>query len=546
MLTLQDITKIIRDQPLPEIKLAREESSTYIRHVFGIGTIEYLKRLDEWENENQAKARQDHAIPNPWIVSELIRPVDNIWQAKGGSLSFRFSGTDMTDDFNDKLKNVRKGLSMRQFMKDVWFQRFLADPNGLIFLEVDRDGTKAELTYKSIHKIRAYDTDGIDVKWVVFESDVTLFEGEKKDIKVELSWAVDEMFYYHVRNDGKEVTITEVIENNFGFVPTIVNSSIYNTEKKIKESIIAKQVDLLNSYLTKNSVKEIYYYKHGYPLFWMYQSLCPTCNGNRKVGTDVCPTCKGSGYSAKKDVTDVYLYPKPSEPGIDQAIPPAGYVQTAVETIEENRNELDWLFDKMFHSLWGTTTEKMNNETATGRFIDVQAVYNKLNEIADIIQTIEQKLTYIFGKFYYLLTLQDVDLSYGRRYIAENPDVLWERYEQARSNGSPVATLSYMLEQFYYSEFSTNPSMAEYYIKMIYVEPDVHGIGNISPDMEEAKPYFSDWFATIEPVETENLTVEELKKQFLDYVSKQPSRKTTIGFNNNKLDKNDKIINQGA
>ena len=81
---------------------------------------------------------------------------------------------------------------------------------------------------------------------------------------------------------------------------------------------------------------------------------------------------------------------------------------------------------------------------------------------------------------------------------------------------------------------------------MIYVEPDVHGIGNISPDMEEAKPYFSDWFATIEPVETENLTVEELKKQFLDYVSKQPSRKTTIGFNNNKLDKNDKIINQGA
>jgi len=518
MLDITTITKAVQSDISPEIKKARDESSAYIRHFFGMGTQEYLEQINQYENDKQHELRKKHAITNPWIVSELLRPVDNIWQAKGGDTTYKFTGDDRSDEFKEKLKDVRDGMSMRQFMKDIWFQRFISDPNGIIFLEVARDGSKAELTYKSIHNIHAYDTEGVEIEWIVFEPAVEVFEGEKKDQKIAYSWVVDERFYYYVKNDGKEVSIVEVIENNFGMVPGVVNSTIYNTEKKIKDSFIAKQVDLLNSYLTKNSVKEIYQFLHNYPLFWMIESLCPTCNGARKVGNEVCGTCKGSGYSARKDVSDAFIYAK-AEEGVTREFPPAGYVQPDVETCNENRLELDWLFDKMFHSLWGTTVEKSENETATGRFIDVQAVYNKLNEVADIAQLIEAKLTLIYGKFWYLLSLDTVQISYSRRYIAESPDVLWLRYEDARTKGAPTMTLNYLLEQFYYSEFASNPTMADYYIKLMYVEPFVHvnDVGQIPEPDKTAKLYFQDWISTLKEEQIIKSDIKKLKSLLFEY-----------------------------
>ena len=62
MLTLQDITKLIREPASKEIKLAREESTAYVRHVFGLGTMEYLTQLDEWENDKQAQARDEYGV----------------------------------------------------------------------------------------------------------------------------------------------------------------------------------------------------------------------------------------------------------------------------------------------------------------------------------------------------------------------------------------------------------------------------------------------------------------------------------------------------
>ena len=503
---------------LDNVRHNYHNESYSVRYFFGMGTQEYLEQINQYENDKQHQLRKKHAITNPWIVSELLRPVDNIWQAKGGDTTYKFTGDDRSEEFKEKLKDVRDGMSMRQFMKDIWLQRFISDPNGIIFLEVARDGSKAELTYKAIHNIHAYDCDGVEIEWIVFEPAVEVFEGEKKDQKIAYSWVVDEQFYYYVKNDGKEVAIVEVIENNFGMVPGVVNSTIYNTEKKIKDSFIAKQVDLLNSYLTKNSVKEIYQFLHNYPLFWMFQSLCPTCNGNRKVGNEVCGTCKGSGFSAIKDVSDVYLYPKP-DGDITQPIPPAGYVQPEVSTCQENRTELDWLFDKMFHSLWGTTVEKSENETATGRFIDVQAVYNKLNEVADIAQLIEGKLTLLYGKFYYLLSLDSVQVSYSRRYIAESPDILWVRYEDARTKGAPTMTLNYLLEQFYYSEFASNPTMADYYIKLMYVEPFVHvnDVNQVPEPDKTAKLYFQDWIGTLKEEQIIKSDIKKLKSQLFEY-----------------------------
>ena len=543
MLSLTDLKSIIQGDVPKDIKAMRDDFISYVIHVFGTGTDEYLTKINDYENDKQHKLRTDHAIPNQWIIEELTRPIDNIWQAKGGDEHYTFSGTDQSEAFRTKLLDVRGGMPMQAFVKEIWFQRFISDPNGVIFLEVDPETQKAEFAYKSIMSIRDYDVSGIKINWIVFEPQVSITEIiDEKPVSIEYFWAVDERFYYYVRNDGKDISIKEVIINTFGRVPAIVNSPIFSTDKAFKVSILEKQIPLLNSYLTKNSIKEIYQFKHNYAIFWAYQWVCPTCNGKRVLPNDVtdsgrtgsssvvCYACNGSGFSARKDASDVLLLPKP-EADIPTTIPPAGYVQPDVKTCEENRMELDWIFDKMFHSLWGTTTSHMmndkgRNETATGRFIDTMPVYNKLNHIADIIQVIQRELTLIFGKFWYPETLTDVKISYSRRYIIEPPDAIWLQYQNARVAGAPEMALNYMLEQYYYSEFASNKVMGDYFVKLMYVEPFVHmaieEVMNleIEDEVKLAKLYYPMWQGEQTPMQVEGKTIEALREELKTYSAK--------------------------
>lgn len=539
MLSPAQLKLIIQSEAPADIKQMRADFTSYILHVFGTGTDEYLAKINEYENDKQHKLRKNHAIKNPWIIDELVRPIDNIWQAKGGNEVYEFKGSDQTEKFKELLKDVRDGMTMQSFVKNIWFQRFLSDPNGITFCEVDSDGQKPKLTYKAITSIRNYETDGIKIAWIVFEPSISIIEKiDDKDVTVQYSWAVDEKFYYYCKNVGGEngFTIEQMIINSFGVVPGIVNSPIFNTDKGYKTSLLDKQIDILNSYLTLNSIKEIYQFKHNYAIPWMMQPLCPTCNGTRRSGDEVCGECHGTGYSAKKDVSDILLIPKalPDEPA--QPMPPAGYIQPDVATCNENRVELDWKFDKMFHSLWGTsaTPALKRVETATTAFLDNMQIYNKLNAIADIIQDIQKELTLIFGKFTFPTTLTDVKISYSRRYSIDPPDMLWQRYQDARTNQSPEMALNYLLEQFYYSEFASNQTMAEYYIKLMYVEPFVHLLIidvedlEVSDDLKLSKRYFPIWQKSILPSDVANKTIEQLQKDLLSFATKQkaPTVKT--------------------
>jgi hypothetical protein len=524
MFTENELAEIVKNPTSPLIKAMRDDFTAYVRHVFGVGTSEYLSQINEYENTKQNDLRKKHAIRNPWIIDELVRPADNVWQAKGGDEAYTFTTKTQAKTFADLLNDVRGGMSLKTFMHEIWFERFLADPNGVIFLEATEDGKNPHFTYKSINTIKAYKTHGIKIDWIVFEPDVTL-DIDNKDTKekyVQYSWAIDDKFYYRIRNNGKNVEIEKKFPNIMERAPGIVCSSIFNTNKGYKVSLLDKQIDLLNSYLTKNSVKEIYQFKHNYALFWMYETVCPTCNGTRMHGEGVCATCNGTGFLGKKDVSDAFILPRPKP---DERVigSPAGYVQPDVATCNENRVELDWLFDKMFHSLWGTTVEKSDNETATGRFIDTMPVYNKLNTIADIVQMVHKELATIFALFHFPKTFKEASVSYSRRYIIEGPDTLWTRYQDARTKGAPEMSLNYMLEQFYYAEFASNQSMAELYIKLMYVEPYVHhsiadvNSMNLSDEIKKMKQYFPEWQKTLDYSDDKDIT--QLNSELRNYVN---------------------------
>jgi len=276
--------------------------------------------------------------------------------------------------------------------------------------------------------------------------------------------------------------------------------------------------------LVNNSVKEIYQFLHGYPVFWQYVKKCTKCQGSGLKDGQDCPSCSGTGYNLKKDVSDGITL-KPPGDADDPILAPdvAGYVQPDLETWEMQRTELDWKYKLIEFSQWGTTSERGENETATARYIDTQPVNNKLNVYADMAEDVHAVIIDLFGKFYYSESYKGSSVSYGRRFLIESPDQIWKKYIESKNDKAPVSALDQLLEQYYESEYQRNEIFLAYYLKLIKVEPFIHDsieevISMEVSDIERSKKTnFSDWLKTKMVNEIIDKPAEQLIKELTEY-----------------------------
>jgi hypothetical protein len=518
----------------PRIVSARAMNTHLLLHVEGVGLQEYLTRINSYENELQYEARKKHAISNKFVSEELLRPIDNIFTAKGGSKYYRFTtGQESKEkDFRLKLSNVKSGQSLAEYIETEWRNRFITDPNGLIFCEIEQETETGEEPniypcYKSIQKIRAYEQNGMNVDWVIFEPHkIEEVENDKETKKIEYFWAVDEAYYYEYRKEDGEILEVQAIENTFGYVPAILCSNINDPITGWKRSPIDAQIELLDRYVLSNSVLTITEFNHNYPNEWEVVPACSSCSGTGTLDNgDECSRCNGSGRYTKKDVTDKTLIREPI-PGETLGIPtpPNGFSFLPTEPWELMVSSIDRYFDLIINSHWGATKEKKDNETATGRWIDVQPVNNRLSKYSKSAQLAHNQLADIFGEYYYPETFDKSDITYGQRYLIETPDQIWKKYIEAKEKKAPVSTLDLLLTQYIESEFKENDVMYNYELRKINLEPFVHweigtvrGSETISFNDKLTKEYFNEWINTLSIKDVTTKNMEELRKLLLEY-----------------------------
>jgi hypothetical protein len=501
MLTPEEVKFKIESGKCLRISAARRMSDKLRLHVNGEGLQEALARINGYENEEQFKAREKHAISNKFVTEELLRQVDNAFHARGGSKTYKFtSGNE--DKLVDKLVNVKSNYSLSEYVEQEWFNRHVTDPNGLIFMEVDEDGESVEPTYKSIHKIRYYEQDGIFVDWVIFEPHI---EGEE----TKQFWVVDEKNYYLYGENNKGVYLISEIPHDFGRVPAILCSNIVDSTTGWKKSPIDAQVELLDKYMVDNSVLNIAEFFHNYPIMWTYVGECKTCGGEgvryEDDGTQTrCIACDGTGKATKKDVTDVTELAIPDSDGV-KIDPPAGYITTPTDAWESMVSTLKRGWDMIYFSHWGTTVSKdSKNETATGRFIDAQPVNNRLNKYSKSIEQAHTEIANLIGQFYFPETFEKAIIQYGRRYLIETPDQIWEKYIKSKKDNAPVSVLNLLLVQFLESEFRENESMFLYEKKKVNLEPFVHWDIKTVQELSVSqldynkKLYFNEWITSLD------------------------------------------------
>lgn len=519
-MTIDEIKPIIKLGAPKWVLQARKEHNRLDVHINGKNTALYLDQIDSIENKKQLELRRKYLTTNRHAFIELSRPIDKVFSAKGGGVIIE---RGKEDKIRPLLSDVRHGKPLRSWIKDIQANKYYTDPAGLVFFEWKDDNTYP--TIKSINSIMNYQTDGRNPEWVLFEP----YDTPDKEGKYYRF--VDKDADYLIKVVEDKFTIENEFENPFKKCPAIVNSNIINSELTHAESPFEIVISLADHYLRTGSVKNINEFLHGYPIFWRYLTDCKVCTGTGFIEGKQCPSCGGLGVNVNKDVTDVINLAIPDSKEENPKLAPdvAGYVTPDVTSWQEMRTEQEWIFSLMQSTMWGAKMSKdASNETATAAFLNAQPVNDQLNNFTDAFEDTERKMVDLIVRFETGEEKSLVSVNYGRRFLLELAETIWNRYESARTKGTNKVSLDYLLSQFYQSEYANDLESLTISQKGIKLEPFVHktdeevnAIILIKEDDKLRKLYFNEWFKNLDRNEIVMKSIEELNKMFNEYINNE-------------------------
>jgi hypothetical protein len=437
-----------------------------------------IKKIEKLESENRAKARQKYSKDIRDLFYRVLEKRDNVFQANGGSEEIKIKSETQKEEFVRLIENFKGGKSLSKYLSEYFFRCLDTDPNGLLFLEYKTEDEKLKIypTYKSINDIRSYEADGQKCAYVLFEPKKIL-AGSSMYYEWRL---VDDEADYMIKQIGNRFVIDneKTFKHNFKEVPAIIYSDYLELGNRRRLSFINPVIELAQDYARDKSVVSIYKFFKGFPIHWQYVTECKVCKGVAKTGDGkACSACNGSGILGRSDVTDQINITKPREG--DPIITPnlAGFISPDLETWKQYNEDQKLFEQKIESTIWGTTEINQGNETATGRFIDVQPITNKLNTLSDKIEWVHNEICNWIANAVMPNKSKDEIVyhkSYGRRFIIESADVVLERYEKSREAGSPTSILDKLLQEVILSKYKNDPYMQELMVKKIAVEPYVH------------------------------------------------------------------------
>lgn len=475
------------------INEARANSKKLTALVSGEGFTDLLiEQIEKIESSARKIARKKYSKDIRDVFNRIFTPRENVFSANGTSMDNTLSDSK-SEIVHRILDNFKGNKSIHQYFADYFFEMLDKDPNGLIFMEYIED-KEIYPTYKATKDIRFYKSNGQNIEYVIFEP-------KTKEIKsggvaqlpastVIKTWRVvdDEMDYCVKEINGTlmiDPDTTKTFKHPFRSVPAVILSSLQKVGTEIRYSPVFPIEALAEDYARDKSVLTVYKFLSGFPIQWRYVQYCRSCQGVGKTGkTDEkgnpisCTSCGGKGRMGTNDVTDIIELPLPKDSDDAKVAPDlAGFVSPDLKTWEQMRKDQREDEIRMEDTIWGThKVTDAENTTATGKFIDVQPVINKLNTYADNVewcmnQLIEFVINWMNGG---AETDDKLRISLGRSYIIESPDTILDRYEDARIKGSNFTILDKLLNEYLMSKYKNNPALLEKEVKKTRLEPYVH------------------------------------------------------------------------
>lgn len=523
-----DVIKIVKDnQKVPSWVIdARIYTDDLKAVILGKNYVDKIVQIDHLESNNKIEARKKYTFSTKDLAARVFRPIDNVWSATGGNKLYRIDSETKKEVLATWIKNFKGGKSIEQYLEYFWEKLYHCDPSGIISLDYDAEKEIDPFpVYYSIHEIRNYRANGINLHYVLFEP----YEDEDSKDKV---WRlVDSKTDWKVRQRGDTFSIDQELtfEHPFGEVPALINSDIQDVDNLQRLSPADDVIELLKEYLRDKSIKTIFKFLQGIPLFWRYVTHCEACSGTGRDGTgeDICSTCDGHGVIGRRDVTDSIDLQIPTND--EQALAPniAGWIIPPLEIWDKYDLNLKEIENLVKFTHWGSIIDtEIKQETATAKMIDAQAIIQRLHKYSNQAEIRERKFTEWGANYLDPLKAKDIpisSISYGRNYAIIPAKTILDIYEKAKEQGDNSVILDNLFEEYLLSKYKSDPlilkenqlkSKVEPYLHYTIEEVKLH-FGNVE---SQKKILFSQWW---EQTQTLDKTIDVLKKDFEKWFTSQ-------------------------
>ncbi len=554
VLTEEKVVELIKKGVDPKIEYARKIAKKLNMHITGRGAKEALELLDDYETNAQKALREKLLKTNSSLFSFILRPTDKIFTAKGGSINYNVSSNEIKE-IKSKVTSIADGLDVKKYLKKVVKKQYVIDPNGVLFVDITPEG-ELETHIINTNKILWYENKGNDVKAIIFEPYTKEFTKQEefifdsmlpevvKLIKGRLHYRViDENSDRIYIKEGDKIYIEpgSDIKNYFGFVPAKILGDEKNPNYNVFDSIVQDIVDDADEFLRDMSVKTVHKLSHAYPLYYALEQACTRCGGEGTVkfdtknesgdpiiGEETCNSCGGTGEKTRINPSDKLILKQPQEgdPVLNKDNI-AGTISPNLETAKFYEDSIDKQRQVMFQAVWGTSYEQGGKrETATGRWIDAAPVRDRLRDISDTFSKLHKFLLDCYGKVILKSPKYESYVSYGDRYILENPDDLLKKYQEATNYNVSELVILDLRNQYFEAEYQNDALELMKFKKLSKIEPfptmkvfDVISSEFISEKDKKRKAYYSDWVSNLTNENIVLLSEEELKKNFNDYIA---------------------------
>lgn len=427
-------------------------------------------------------------LSTPAVVEDVYRELERVFYSRNSSSSYQFTDSELAEDWADYRKNK---LNEPDIWKTVGWKKMQVSINSILVVDLPQVQMSARpepyFYWLEIEDVVDYEmVNDTEFKWIVFrQPNRRIAAFDDTYIRV-----------YQLNEKNEIASLVSEATHNLGYCPArfFWSTQLNEKNKDLKKNPISKELSNLDWYLFFSISKQHLDLYAPYPIYSAYAADCNFENnetgdycdggflrnssGEYKILNDgtveKCPCCSEKRIAGPGSFLEVPI-PNQAE-GIVDMRNPVQITTIDKDSLTYNVEECVRLRNDIIISIagsGGTVSEKeaINETQVAANFESKTSVLNALKTNFELAQKFVEDT---ICRFRYGSDFISSSISWGTEFYVFTVKELYNKYEQAKTNGASESELDAITQQILEVEYRNNPLVLQRMLILKQLEPYPH------------------------------------------------------------------------
>lgn len=427
-------------------------------------------------------------LSTPAVVEDVYRELERVFYSRNSSSSYQFTDSELAEDWADYRKNK---LNEPDIWKTVGWKKMQVSINSILVVDLPQVQMSARpepyFYWLEIEDVVDYEmVNDTEFKWIVFrQPNRRIAAFDDTYIRV-----------YQLNEKNEIASLVSEATHNLWYCPArfFWSTQLNEKNKDLKKNPISKELSNLDWYLFFSISKQHLDLYAPYPIYSAYAADCNFENnetgdycdggflrnssGEYKILNDgtveKCPCCSEKRIAGPGSFLEVPI-PNQAE-GIVDMRNPVQITTIDKDSLTYNVEECVRLRNDIIVSIagsGGTVSEKeaINETQVAANFESKTSVLNALKTNFELAQKFVEDT---ICRFRYGSDFISSSISWGTEFYVFTVKELYNKYEQAKTNGASESELDAITQQILEVEYRNNPLVLQRMLILKQLEPYPH------------------------------------------------------------------------